>query len=263
MEGQQTDDKLKDLGFSETSYLDSTYFELDEDFSFDIKHKLRRSGLLFNRLALLGDAIMAAPATRIIESLIAARQTGTQTLSTASPHSALANAAGDGLVSGAFFRPSWIVETWNTVNPRPPDRYQTGPEAWGTLSRYNLALLAYRMRENAGEIVVALYYCGPIDVESDSQELAARWNSYLFDSSGALSKAEEISLSQACSSLSVRTIQQAKYSMIVGSCPIIKNKNTGPGISGPATWLWLFDTRQLEFLAPDTEDIKTGSSPTP
>ena len=46
----------------------------DEDFSFDIKHQLRRTGLPFNRLALTGDSILAAPATEIIESLIAAPQ---------------------------------------------------------------------------------------------------------------------------------------------------------------------------------------------
>ena len=72
--GQQTTEKLEGLGFRTTSYLDTTYFELHEDFEFDIKHQLRRSGVIFNRLAVLGDSVLAAPATGIIESLIAARQ---------------------------------------------------------------------------------------------------------------------------------------------------------------------------------------------
>ena len=164
IEGQQATDKLKGLGFRETIYRDTTYFELDEDFSFDVRHQLRRTGLLFNRLALLENSIIAAPATEIIERLIAARQTDSRTLMDSVPHSSLVRAAGEGLVSGAFFGPRWIVESWNSVNPKPPeqlDRYRAGPEAWETLSDYSLALLGYRIRENRDEMVIALNYRTP------------------------------------------------------------------------------------------------------
>ena len=256
--GQQTTNKLRDLDFRETSYRNTTYFELDEDFSVDIKHPLGRTGLFFNRLVLLEDSILAAPATGIIESLIAARQPGSQTLMASLPHSSLTNAAGDGLVSGAFFRPQWIAETWNSVNPRPADRldrYRAGAEAWGTLSDYGLALLGYRAREDADEIVVALYYPATAYVEANSRELVARWNNYLYDPSGPLSEAADIPLNEACSPLSVQTIQHTDHSIIVGSCSIIKDEDTVSG-TGPSLWRWLFNTRQLEFLAPGIEDLK-------
>ena len=259
MEGQQAADKLEELGFGETNYMDTAYYELDEDFSVDVKHQLRRTGLLFNRLALPGDSVLAAPATEIIESLIAARQAGSQTLSASPPHSALAETAGDEMVSGAFFGPVWIAETWNTVNPGPADRldrYRTGPEAWGTLSRYSLALLGYRAGENGDEMVIALYYSQAADAEADSRELAARWDSYLYDPFGPSGGDDDIPLNQACSPLSVNTIQSAEHSMIVGSCPFIKDGETNSGISGPSLWVWLFDTKQLEFLAPDIEEIR-------
>lgn len=257
--GQQTTEKLEGLGFRTTSYLDTTYFELHEDFEYDIKSQLRGTEPLFNRLAVLGDSVLAAPATGIIESLIAARQPGSQTLMASLPHSSLANAAGDGLVSGAFFRPQWIAETWNSVNPRPADRldrYRAGAEAWGTLSDYGLALLGYRARENANEIVVALYYPATTSVEANSRELVARWNNYLYDPSGPLSEAADIPLNEACSPLSVQTIQHTDHSIIVGSCPIIKDEDTDSGTGDPSLWLWLFNTRQLEFLAPGIEDLK-------
>ena len=259
MEGQQATEKLEDLGFRETSHMDTAYYELDQDFSVDIKHQLRRTGLLFNRLTLTGDSVLAAPATGIIESLIAARQTGSQTLSTSPPHSTLAEAAGDGLVSGAFFGPGWIAETWNTVNPGPADRldrYRAGPEAWGSLSRYSLALLSYRAGENAGEMVIALYYSQPADAEADSRELEARWDSYYYDPSGTLGEDDDIHLNQVCSPLSVHTIQNAEHSIIVGSCPFIRDGKTASGNSGPSIWLWLFNTRQLEFLAPDIDELR-------
>ena len=259
IEGEQATDALEGLGFKATSYLDTTYFELDEDFDFDIKHQLRTTGLLFNRLALLGDSILAAPATGIIESLIAARQQDSRTLMTSLPHSSLANATGEGLVSGAFFTPLWIVDTWNSVNPGTADRldrYRAGAEAWGTLSDYSMALLGYRVRENTDEIVVALYYPASTDVDADSQELAARWNNYLYDPFGPTSEAADMQLNRACSPLSIHTIQSVEHSIIVGSCPIVKNMVTGSGASGPSLWLWLFNTRQLEFLAPDIENLE-------
>ena len=259
IEGQQTRNELESLGFKATSYMDTTYFDLHEDFSFDIRHQLRTTGLLFNRLALLGDSILAAPATGIMESLIEARQGDSQTLMASLPHSSLANAAGGELVSGAFFRPQWIAETWNSVNLRPPerlDRYRAGAEAWGTLSDYSLALLGYRPRENADEIVVALYYPASTDVEVDSQELAARWNNYLYDPSGPFSEVADVPLNQACSPFSVHITQSDEHSIIVGSCPIIRNMGPNSGASAPSLWLWLFNTRQLEFLAPNIEDLK-------
>ena len=259
MEGQQAPDKLEDLGFRETSHMDTTYYVLDQDFSFDIRHQLRRTGLLFNRLALPGDSVLAAPATGIIESLIAARQAGSQTLSTLPPHSALAETAGDELVSGALFGPGWIAETWNTVNPGPADRlerYRTGPEAWGTLSRYSLALLGYRAGENGDEMVIALYYSQAAGAEADSWELEVRWDRYLYDPSGPSGEDGDIPLNQTCSPLSVDAIQNAEHSIIVGSCPFIKDGETASGISGPSVWLWLFNTRQLEFLLPDIEDLR-------
>ena len=259
LEGQQTTEKLESLEFRTTSYLDTTYFELHEDFKLNVRHELRRSGLLFNRLAFLEDSILAAPATEIIENLIAVRQGDSRTLAASLPHSSLANAAGEGLVSGAFFTPKWIEETWNSVNPRPADRldrYRSGAEAWGTLSGHSLALLGYRTRENADAIVVVLYYPESTNVEANSQELAARWSSYHYDPSGPLSNTEDIPLNQGCSPLSVHTIRNAEDSIIVGSCPIIEDENTDSGTSGPSLWLWLFDTRQLEFLAQDIADLK-------
>ena len=257
--GQQTTNKLRDLDFRETSYRNTTYFELDEDFMFDFKHPLSRAGLFFNRLALFEDSILAAPATEIIESLIAARQPKSQTLMDSVPHSSLANAAGDGLVSGAFFRPRWIVETWNSVNPRPADRldrYKAGSGAWETLSDYSLALLGYRIRENKDEMVIALHYPTPTNIKADSQELAIRWNNYIFDPSGPFIEDDDIPLNQACSPLSVHTVQHTEHSTIVGSCLMKKNENTNSASFGPSLWLMLFITKQLEFLATDIEDLK-------
>ena len=243
-------DRLRDLGFREAGHMGTTYLELDEDFSFDVRHELRRTGLTFNRLALLEDTVLAAPATGIIEGLIAARQEASKTLADSLPHLSLVDAAGNGLVTGAFLTPQWLTETWNTVNPKPPgrlDRYREGPEAWGTLPEYGLALTGYRANEN--EIVVALFLPAGSGAQLTSQELAARWDSYGFDASGPFSEEEDVPLNRVCFPFTTRTVQNGEYAVLTGSCPV-----TGEGDS--SLWTWLFNTRQLEFLIPDLEHLK-------
>ena len=83
-----------------------------------------------------------------------------------------------------------------------------------------------------------------------------RWNNYIYDPSGPFSEDDDIALNKACSPLSVHTVQHNEHSTIVGSWPIKKNENTNSAAIGPSLWIWLFDTKQLEFLATDIEDLK-------
>jgi len=160
------------------------------------------------------------------------------------------DAAGNGLVTGAFLTPQWLTETWNTVNPKPPgrlDRYREGPEAWGTLPEYGLALTGYRANEN--QIVVALLLPGNSDAQEASQELAARWDSYGFDALGPFSEDEDVPLNQVCSPLTTRTVQNGEYAVLTSSCPMTREGDN-------SLWTWLFNTRQLELLVPDLENLK-------
>ena len=105
-------------------------------------------------------------------------------------------------------------------------------------------------------MIIALYYSQATDGEDDSRELAARWGSYLYNPSGPLGEDDEIHLSQACSPLSVHVTRDAEHSIVVGRCTINKNAGADSVIGGLSLWLWLFDTRQLEFLVQDIEDLK-------
>ena len=104
-------------------------------------------------------------------------------------------------------------------------------------------------------MVIALHYPTPTNIKADSQELAIRWNNYVFDPSGPFLE-DDIPLNQACSPLSVHTVQHTEHSTIVGSCLLKKNETTPSATFGPSFWLWLFQTKQLEFLATDIEDLK-------
>ena len=81
------------------------------------------------------------------------------------------------------------MENWNTVNTRSSarrNRYLAGPDQWGQLSPYDLALLGYRVQSDAEETVVALHYPDPTAAAGDVGELERRWNSFYFDPQGGL-----------------------------------------------------------------------------
>ena len=250
--GSQAREKLVALGYRMTNNGGADYFELAEDYDFDFSHPLRAHGLDLNRLALSMDSIIAAPATSIIEDLITARQKGSTTLAGSAPHSLLVRAVGDGMVSGAFFKPRWISEAWKSTNPKPPDRldrYQEADPNWGTLPDYDLALLGYRISDEEDEIVMALYFPSSTDAASASVELKVRWDSYFFDPFGQMSVADYMPVNQMCSALSLEVTQTSDGSIVVGSCTLKKTDNKYPRTGGPSLWLWLFNTGQMEFFA--------------
>ena len=208
-------------------------------------HELRRTGLTFNRVAISEGGVLAAPATGIIEALIEAGRGASETLARSFPHSVLASVAGGELVNGAFFTPQWVVDTWYTVNPRSPERLNRYSGNWKTLPEYTLALSG----NSSGRIVVALFLPAGSDAEAAEQELATRWGSQQYDPSGPLTEEEFVPLGQACSPFTTRITEHARYSVLVGSCPVVGNGDS-------SVWTWLFSTRQLEFLVPDLGDLR-------
>ena len=148
------------------------------------------------------------------------------------------------------------------MNTRPVDgldRYTTGAEQWGRLSPYSLALLGYRVREDAEETVVALFYPDPEAAGNDAPELEQRWNSFHYDpSSGLLTEpeSEETPVTRSCFPFSTTVIRQATHSVLVGTCPVLRGEDLDPTAQGPNLWRSLFDTRELQFLAGDLEDLR-------
>lgn len=250
---------LQALNYKEGDYAGTIYYWLTEDFAPSlITHPL---GLPLNRVALLDDQIAAAPSTGILEQLIDTNHGESPNLLESEPHRTLIEAIGEGLLGGAFIPPSWIVENWNTVNTRSVsrlDRYMEGPEQWGQVSPYDLALFGYRVQGDAEEIVLALYYPDHAAAARDSGEIEKRWNSFYYDPTGPLAdrKPEEVPATLSCFPFSTTIIEGAGHSVLIGTCPVLRSEEWNPAVKGPSLWSWLFSTRELQFLVQDLKELR-------
>ena len=255
-------DNLMELDYTNDSHGGADYYRLGDDFGYSIAHPLRRLGLTLNRVARLDPWLAAARSTGTIAGLIGVQRDEKPSILVNDGHRVLAEAVGEGLLSGAYMPPQWIVENWNTVNAGPVDRldrYTVGAEQWGRLSPYSLALLGYRVREDAEETVVALFYPDPEAAGNDAPELERRWNSFHYDpSTGLLAEPEpeETPVTRSCSPFSTTVIRQAAHSVLVGTCPVLRGEDLDPTAQGPSLWLWLFGARELQFLVGDLEAIR-------
>ena len=155
--------------------------------------------------------------------------------------------------------PRWIVENWNTRNTRSADRldrYIEGPDQWGQLSSYDLALIGYRDQGDAEEIVFAFYYPDPAAAARDSGEFENRWNSFYYDPRGSQGDPKEVPVTLSCSPISTAIIQGAGHSVLIGKCPVLRSEVRNVAVKGPSLWTWLFFTRELQFLSQDVKELK-------
>ena len=269
--------KLKALDYQEADYAGTVYYWLNEDFTAELTHPL---GLPLNRVAFLDDWIAAAPSTGIIEQLIDVHHGESPGLLESAPHRALIEAIGDGLLGGVFVPPRWIVENWNTVHTRSVarlDRYMVGPDQWGQLSPYDLALLGYRVQGDAEETLFAMYYPDPATAARDAGELEKRWNSFHYYPVGprydpkdphdevsrpprlrieADRETEEVPATLSCSPFSTAVIEGSGHSVLIGTCPVLRTEEWDVTVKGPSLWSWLFGTNELQFLVRDLDDLK-------
>ena len=253
-------DNLMELDYTNDSHGGADYYRLGDDFGYSIAHPLRRLGLTLNRVAWLDPWLAAARSTGTIAGLIEAQRGEKPSILVNDGHRVLAETVGEGLLGGAYMPPQWIVENWNTVNAGPVDRldrYTAGAERWGRLSPYSLALFGYRVREDAEETVVALFYPDPEAAGNDAHELEQRWNSFHYDpAAGLLTEPEETPVTRSCSPFSTTVIRQAAHSVLVGTCPVLRGEDLDPTAQGPSLWSWLFSARELQFLVRDLEDLR-------
>ena len=252
--------KLQALDYKEADHSGTAYYWLDEDFAAGLlTHPL---GLPLNRIAFLDGQLATAPSTGIIEQLVDVQHGESPSLLESAPHRALVEAAGEGLLGGVFIPPGWIVENWNTVNTRSVnrlDRYLAGPDQWGQLSPYDLALLGYRVQGDAEETVLALYYPDPAAAAGDAGELERRWDSFHYDPRGGHrsdGELEEVPATLSCSPFSAAVIEGSGYSVLIGACPVLRSEERDNAVKGPSLWSWLFGARELQFLVRDLEELR-------
>ena len=226
---------LAEQGFEETAYKGTPYWQIYEDYGFDIKrHPLRTLWTSWNRVALVDNRILTAPATPIIENLIDLQKGESGSLLESPPHWILSRVVGKGMIGGIFVTPDWIGEyavgsfrfnirlgsitTSGCCEYRPDalDAHLTGPEAWGKLSPYSVALFGYRVQDDVEETVIALHYSDPYAARKDAGELEKRWNSF------HLLVEHGVPVTNSCAPLSTRVEEAEEHSVLLATCPVIR-----------------------------------------
>lgn len=258
MEGRyqetQVVSKLREFGYEELDHQNISYYALHKDNEPTLNYPLRTHTL--NRITLADDWFLAAAATDLIESLIDTHQGRGDSLLQSESHRGLAQALGEGLLTGSF-RNALVIKDpgspsgFASSSLRIYERYTESPDKWEALSPYDLTLTGYRVRDGVEEIVIALYYPDPASAQRDRIELEHRWNT-LKVNFGA-SSLEEGPLSQACAPFTIRVIEEQDYSILIGTCPL--KRGQFPDILLDQTYLWRAVPHWL--LYPDPEELKS------
>lgn len=262
-EGDRVVRGLLDMEYLEEVYSGNSFYALGEDFEWSIRSPLRVAGASLNRVAVVGDWFLAAPATGILEELIDLQnQRDVESLLDSEPHRVLVDAVGGRPVGGAFVAPKWVMENWNTVNTGPVerlDKYLTESDQWGQLSSYSLAFIGYVIRGEIDTIALALFYPNSEAATADAVELERRWNSFHYNPSGrgliGAPEYDDVPLTGSCAPFSTTLFQTPEHSVLVGTCPAIRDEDD-PSVKGPGLWTWLFSTRELQFLAPNLAELR-------
>ncbi len=259
---------LAEQGFEETDYNGTPYCRIYEDYRYDIKrHPIRILTSKWNRVALMDNRILAAPATPVIENLIDVQKGEFASLLESPPHLALSRVVGEGMIGGIFVTPNWIAEhaagsyriqvrvgnaSGSEIRPDALDAHLTGPDAWGKLSPYSVALFGYRVQDDAEETVIALHYPDLDAAKRDAGELEKRWNSF------RLYVEHDVPVTDSCAPLSTRVEEAEEYSVLLATCPVIRGtKENETFVLGPDLWIHLlYLGGKLEFLGIDLEEQK-------
>ncbi len=262
---------LAEQGFEQTTYNGTRYWRIYEDFRYDIRrHPMRLLQASWNRVAIMDNHILTAPATSIIENLIDVQKEESANLLESPPHLALSRVVGRGMIGGVFVTPDWIAEnafgsfrfnirvgditTLGCCEFRPDalDTHLTEPDAWDKLSPYSLALFGYRVQDGVEETVIALHYFDPDAARRDAAELAKRWNSF------HLHVELDVPVADSCSPLSTRVEQSEESSVLLATCPVIRRAGEDETLApGPDLWINLVQIGgKLEFLVGDLESHK-------
>ena len=242
IEGRFGDDFESELipkwGYTRESHNGTIYYRLHEDFAAPLDHRFHSKALEVNRVAVIDNLMLAAPATYIITDLMDVQAGRSLSLLQSHPHRALALAGGEGLLAGEFGTQQSIGDRLGRHTSTVIASIAESHPDWGALSNYAAYLKGYRIEKGVEEFVVALYYPNPGTAAMDAAVLKQRW-----ESPTTLLRGSSIPypMSRACAPLSTEVIEEPHYSILLGSCPVLPEEETNDISSKSALWYFLPD----------------------
>jgi hypothetical protein len=171
-------EKLTEQGYAKSEYGSYTYYHINDDMQINLRSELGKMVLAqLNRVAVLDDTLVVAPATGIMTGILDAMTGNVTTIMDTTPARAVANSLGE--VQGA------VLITADRVLQLDPDTTPTFdlPAAanWGTLHDYSLFGTGYLDDGTERYWIISLYYNDMEAAVADAGELVSRLESYSFN----------------------------------------------------------------------------------
>ena len=172
-------DKLDELGYEETEHGSYTYHHIFGDHDINLDSKVTRLAMgSMNRVAVLDDTIITAPATDIITGLLDAMAGDVDAVIDNVACRALANSMGEVLAAG-IITPDRVLNRFPGHTEMPPFNFAI-PEDWDLLHEYDMVGLGYKDDGKERFWVISLYYTDIDAASKDTGELVKRMENYTF-----------------------------------------------------------------------------------
>jgi len=240
--------KLMELGYEKKTYGSNSYFSHFDDFQLELSDPVSSLEMAdLNRVALLENKMIAAPATGILTAILDTLAYHSDTVIDNAACRALAVSLGD-VVSGGYIAPERIIDPAPGHSHNLPLFDFLIPEDWGLLHRYEMVGTGYKDDGRERSWVLSLYYTNGTDASADAAKLAKRMASYEFhtqykDSKSSAREIEILSDLFDVGSPMVRSFGNA--ATLTVECRY-KPETPGSAWLGPT-----YTLRDLLFLAPD------------
>ena len=186
MEGDFDEDliigKLQELGYEETKHGSYTYHKIFGDYNLNLDSKVTRIAMAsMNRVAVLDDTIITAPATDIITGILDAMAGDVNAVIDNAACRALADSMGEVLAAG-IITPDRVLDRFPGSTNMPPFNFSI-PEDWGLLHQYDMVGMGYKDDGEERFWVISLYYSDTEAASADAGELVKRMEGYAFSRS--------------------------------------------------------------------------------
>jgi hypothetical protein len=173
-------EKLTGQGYTKAAYGDYTYYWKNGDMGTDIQSEIGRHIMSqLNRVAVLDNTLVVAPATSIMTGVLDAMTGNVTRVIDNTACQALTDTLGD-VFAAVLITPNRILEVapGQTV---PPFDLPTATD-WNTLHLYDMIAMGYRDTGTERYWIISLYYADAEQAKADAAELTSRLNSYTFNS---------------------------------------------------------------------------------
>jgi len=251
MEGDFDEDliigKLQELGYEETKHGSYTYHKIFGDYNLNLDSKVTRIAMAsMNRVAVLDDTIITAPATDIITGILDAMAGDVNAVIDNAACRALADSMGEVLAAG-IITPDRVLDRFPGSTNMPPFNFSI-PEDWGLLHQYDMVGMGYKDDGEERFWVISLYYSDTEAASADAGELVKRMEGYAFSRSmgefGGIEQKIARPLTDWVEVGEPAVRQYPSGSTLTVEC---RYHETGAG-----SWLFIVTlTRDLLFLVPD------------